>query len=60
MTDEPKKRGRPPGGIREHLPEMREMRQAGATYQQIADKYQVSRQRIHQLLSEQETQDEVR
>lgn len=39
-------------GIRYYLDDIEFMRMQGATLQQIANKYGVTRQRIHQLLSE--------
>lgn len=38
--------------LRHFLPDMKFMRAQGATLEQIAFKYGVTRQRIHQLLSE--------
>jgi DNA-directed RNA polymerase sigma subunit (sigma70/sigma32) len=39
-------------GIRYYLDDIEFMRMQGATLQQIANKYGVTRQRIHQLLTE--------
>lgn len=41
-------------GIRYYLDDIEFMRMQGATLQQIANKYGVTRQRIHQLLTEPE------
>jgi DNA invertase Pin-like site-specific DNA recombinase len=40
--------------LRDYIDDIRLMRQQQASYQAIADKYGCSRQRIHQLLREQE------
>lgn len=39
-------------GLRYYIDDIIFMRKQGATMQQIADRYGVTRQRIHQLLSE--------
>ena len=42
-------------GLRLHIDDIRFMRQQGATLQQIADKYGCTRERIRQLLAEQDS-----